>query len=136
MTRVASLLLLFVVAVICAAVAVPVALAAERFPDFAGPIVLFGILLAGLPLGVVGGRMLVGRRKTEFRSRLQASQRTFCVACGVSSLGMFLSAFGTGILGGIGAVVTAGGLCLFAWIIFRATPGGPSNTKEQPSRPV
>jgi len=64
MTRSASLLFL---AMVSAAAAVPFAVVAERVPSLAGPIILLAVLLFGLLLVVVGGRMLVGRRKAEFR---------------------------------------------------------------------
>jgi hypothetical protein len=82
--------------VFCLAVGVVVGtLAQETFPQYAGPIVLAGILVPGIVLGVLAPRFLIGKyRRAQFAARFRESQRLFCVLCGIAVLGQCLNIFG------------------------------------------
>ena len=124
------LLPILLAATVCGAVAVPVALAAERFPNLSGPIVLIGILLPGLFLGVLGARVLVRDRKVAFTARVRMSERTIWLAIGLASLGSLLSAYATGIFRILGALLAGVGICITLWTFLRAVPEKPSNGSE------
>lgn len=122
MARLRTVTVLLVAAVAILAVAVAVAAVAERYPEFAGPVVLAGILIPGLSFGVLGARMLVGKRRLEFAAKLRASERTICFACLMTGVGVLLSTFGSGAFAVIGVVLSACGLCMVLWLVLRAVP--------------
>jgi hypothetical protein len=117
------ILLLLGVLVYCAAVGVVVGtLAQDRFPQYGGPILLAGILVAGLVLGLLAPRLLIGKsRRAQFAARFRESQRVFCLLCGIVALGQCLLLFG-GVVEIIAYVITAGGLCALLWLVLRAIP--------------
>ena len=128
-------LLILLTATVCVVVAVPVALAAERFPNLIGPIVLIGVLVPGVFFGVLGARVLVRDRKAAFAARVRLSSRTICLATGLFFLGLLLSNFTTGILRILGALLAGVGACITLWTVSRAVPEKPSNGSEQPGSP-
>jgi hypothetical protein len=121
MTRFRSLVLSFLAVSVCLAVAWPVAEIADRFPDWAGPAVLVGVLVPGLLLGLLGGRWLLRNRRAGFAARLQQRQVALW-ACVVAAVGTPLTASGHGIVEVLGLVVAAAGLSVALWIVLRAVP--------------
>jgi len=130
MTPFRSLIISLLTVSVCGAVAWPVAEIAERYPDWAGPAVLVGVLVPGLLLGLLGGRWLVGKRRAEFAARLQ--HRVVIIwACVLAAIGSPLPAIGNGILEVLGVVVAAAGLCVALWVVLRALPeNGNSNARS------
>src|SRR5260370_443129 len=125
MSRTRTVLLTVSTIVACGGLSLPVAFLAERYPDFAGPIVLAGILIIGALLAVVGIRALREDRKGEFAVRLRQSELSFCLGCAVSALGGLISGIGRTIYEVIGIVLSFVGLCWVFLIVFRAVPGEP-----------
>ena len=130
------LLLTLLTGTICAGVALPVALAAERFPNFAGPIVLIGVLVPGLFLGLVGARVLMRDKKATFTARVRMSERTIWLAIELASSGSLLSAYATGIFRMLGALLAGVGICTTLWIFLRAVPEKSSNSSGQSDQAV
>src|SRR5260370_19501533 len=121
MTPFGSLIISLLTVSVCGAVAWPVAEIAERYPDWAGPAVLVGVLIPGLLLGLLGGRLLVGKRRAEFAARLQHRQ-VIIWACVVAAIGSSLPGFGNGTLEVLGVAVAAAGLCVALYAVLRAVP--------------
>ena len=123
MSRRSIILLLLAGLIFCMALGAVVSfLAQDIFPNYGLPILLAGILVPGLLLGVMGGRVLVGKsRRVEYTARLQKSQRSFGIACGPTVLGLVLMNL-KGIAEIIGMVVTVGSLCVWGWVLLRAIP--------------
>lgn len=85
-------------------------LAQEIYPGYAGPIVLAGILVLGLPLGLVAARVASRGGNEMFVARFHASGRAFYLACLATSVGSLLALSEQRVLGTIGMIVAACGV--------------------------
>ncbi len=96
-------------------------LAQDLYPDFAGPIVLVGVLATGLLLFLVVYRMLLRGRRAEFEPRLRKSEPALYLAIALSSVGCLLMRPG-GVLEGIGGLLSVVGLGIALWIVLKSIP--------------
>jgi hypothetical protein len=133
MRRSRSLVLLLLAVAVFMVAALPAAVIAGLYPDWAGPAVLAGTLVPGLLVGLLAARWLVGKRRAEFVARLRQRQATFVWACVIAANGSSVSAFGHGIFEVVGFAVTAAGLCVALWAVLRAVPEKANTTPGSPS---
>lgn len=99
-----------------------VALLANAHRAHVGPIVLFGALAVGTPVGLLLGRAMQRGLEEEFAARYRRSEGAFFLTAAVSQVGMLVR--GQGVVGMLAIAVSACAILAACWLLLKAAPAG------------